>query len=97
MQLATNRVRDSSLVGIVTTILVTTVVATAPLRCAYAYVDPNSVGPLYQFLFPMIVAITSAIAGFRRTIARLWNRLVATRTTSVQSESASSAAEPPTK
>ncbi len=62
MQLATNRVRNPSSLGITATIFFTTLVAATPLQCAYAYVDPNSVGPLYQFLFPMIVAITSAIA-----------------------------------
>lgn len=44
--------------------------ACLPLRPAYAYIDPNSAGALYQFLFPLLVAIGSAFAFLRRTIAR---------------------------
>ena len=50
----------------------------APLRPAHAYVDPNSVGPLYQFLFPLFIAIASAFAALRRQLARLWTRVVDT-------------------
>jgi hypothetical protein len=50
----------------------------APLRPAHAYVDPNSVGPLYQFLFPLFIAIASALTALRRQLARLWNRVVDT-------------------
>ncbi len=50
----------------------------APLRPAHAYVDPNSVGPLYQFLFPLFIAIASALAALRRQVARLWTRVVDT-------------------
>jgi hypothetical protein len=50
--------------------------AIAPIQSAYAYVDPNSAGPLYQLLFPLLVALASAFAALRRYIAQLWNRLV---------------------
>jgi hypothetical protein len=59
--------------------LLATFVAFVPLKTAHAYVDPNAAGPLFQFLFPAIIAITSAIAGFRRQIARLWSRLMMQR------------------
>ena len=55
---------------------------------AWGYVDPNSVGPLYQFLFPAIVAVTSVIAGFRRALTRFWNRLRGTRAADVRTEPA---------
>jgi hypothetical protein len=50
----------------------------APLRPAHAYVDPNSLGPLYQFLFPLFIAIASALTALRRQLARLWNRVIDT-------------------
>lgn len=58
----------------------------APLRSAHAYVDPNSVGPLYQFLFPLFIAIASAFAALRRQLARLWNRVVDTVVAAVRRE-----------
>jgi hypothetical protein len=58
----------------------------ASLRPAHAYVDPNSVGPLYQFLFPLFIAIASAFAALRRQLARLWNRVVDTVVTAVRGE-----------
>ena len=57
-------------------ILAVAVLALAPWREARAYIDPNSAGPLYQFLFPFLIAAASALAALRRYIARLWNRLV---------------------
>lgn len=51
-------------------------IALMPLRSAQAYIDPNAAGPLYQFLFPMLVAIASAIAAARRVLKRVWGRLV---------------------
>jgi CBS domain containing-hemolysin-like protein len=94
MRLTTHQVRNSSSPRIILTVLWIIYIAIVPLKRAFAYVDPNSVGPLYQFLFPLIVAITSAIAGFRRAIAALWNRLVGSRTADARAESASSDAEP---
>ena len=58
----------------------------APLRPAHAYVDPNSVGSLYQFLFPLFIAIASAFAALRRQLARLWNRMIDTVVMAVRRE-----------
>ena len=44
--------------------------------CAYAYIDPNTTGLLYQLLFPLFIAVASAIAALRRTIRLLWTRAV---------------------
>jgi hypothetical protein len=74
--------------------LLVVVLAIAPNEDAHAYVDPNSVGPLYQFLFPAVVAVTSVIAGFRRALVRFWNRLRGTRTAAVPAESTSTDGEP---
>jgi hypothetical protein len=58
----------------------------APLRPAHAYVDPNSVGSLYQFLFPLFIAIASTLAALRRQLVRLWNRVVDTVVAAVRRE-----------
>ncbi len=50
--------------------------ALAPIHPAHAYIDPNAAGPLYQMLFPLLVAIGSGIAMARRYIRELWNRAV---------------------
>lgn len=42
---------------------------------AWAYVDPNAGGLLYQILFPLIVAIGAAWAGLRHRIGYWWARL----------------------
>src|SRR5579864_6245261 len=47
-----------------------------PLRPAHAYIDPNAAGPLYQMLFPLLVAVGSVIAMMRRYIKALWGRAV---------------------
>ena len=54
---------------------VVAVLACMPLEAAYAYIDPNSAGALYQFLFPLIIAVGSVFAFLRRTIARACTRL----------------------
>jgi hypothetical protein len=51
----------------------------AAMQPAQAYIDPNSAGPLYQLLFPLLVAITSGITAFRSAIARIWRRLFSER------------------
>ena len=51
-------------------------IALVALRPACAYIDPNSAGPLYQLLFPLLVAIGSAIAMMRRYIGRLLSRAI---------------------
>ena len=52
-----------------------TLLACVPLQSAFAYIDPNSAGALYQLLFPLLVAIAGAFAAFRRVIARAFGRL----------------------
>jgi hypothetical protein len=61
--------------GIVGLLLSVTLLAVAPVRPAHAYIDPNSAGPLYQLLFPLLIAVGSVIAMLRRVIARAWNRV----------------------
>ena len=70
----------------------TALLALMPLRSVHAYIDPNAAGPLYQFLFPMLVAIASAIAASRRLLKRLWSR-VAARITGAHPEPAGSDSE----
>ena len=59
--------KRTTLIGMVAVVAVLTCL---PLRAAYAYIDPNSAGALYQFLFPVLIAIGSAFAFLRRTIVR---------------------------
>jgi len=59
-------------------LLVVVLLAAVPLRAAYAYVDPATVGPLYQVLFPLLLAVTSTLAAFRRAIVRTCRRLAGT-------------------
>lgn len=54
---------------------VVAVLSCVPLTPAYAYIDPNSAGAIYQFLFPLLIAIGSAFAFLRRTIVRACTRL----------------------
>jgi hypothetical protein len=64
--------KRTTLIGMVA---VVAVLACMPLKAAYAYIDPNSAGALYQFLFPLLIAIGSAFAFLRRTIIRACTRL----------------------
>jgi hypothetical protein len=57
-----------------------------PLQIAHAYIDPNSAGALYQFLFPLLIAAASALAVLRRYIARLWNRMIGAVVTAMRGE-----------
>ena len=59
-------------------------IAAAPWRSAHAYIDPNTAGPIYQFLFPFLIAVASALTALRRYIARLWHRLVTALVTAVR-------------
>lgn len=59
-------------------VALTALLACAPLQSAFAYVDPNSAGSLYQILFPLLIAIGSAFAALRRVIARAWTWLAST-------------------
>lgn len=42
---------------------------------AWAYLDPNAGGLLYQILFPLIVAVGAAWAGLRHRVGYWWARL----------------------
>ncbi|HVS77289.1 MAG TPA: hypothetical protein VHE11_10155 [Steroidobacteraceae bacterium] len=64
--------KRTTLIGM---IAVVALLACMPMRPAYAYIDPNSAGALYQFLFPLLVAIGSAFAFLRRTIVRACTKL----------------------
>jgi hypothetical protein len=64
--------KRSTLIGM---IAVGALLACLPLQPAYAYIDPNSAGALYQFLFPLLIAIGSAFAFLRRTIVRACTKL----------------------
>jgi amino acid transporter len=64
--------KRNTLIGMVAVIALLTCV---PLRPAYAYIDPNSAGALYQFLFPLLIAIGSAFAFLRRVIMRACAKL----------------------
>lgn len=64
--------KRTTLIGMLTVIAVLTCM---PMKAAYAYIDPNSAGALYQFLFPLLVAIGSAFAFLRRTILSAFARL----------------------
>lgn len=64
--------KRTTLIGMLTVIAVLTCM---PMKAAYAYIDPNSAGALYQILFPLLVAIGSAFAFLRRTIVSTFTRL----------------------
>jgi hypothetical protein len=64
--------KRTTLIG---TVAVIALLACMPLKAAYAYIDPNSAGALYQFLFPLLIAIGSAFAFLRRTIVRACTKL----------------------
>ncbi|HEX3843318.1 MAG TPA: hypothetical protein VHV80_03065 [Steroidobacteraceae bacterium] len=64
--------KRTTLIGMVAAIAVLTCM---PLKAAYAYIDPNSAGAIYQFLFPLLIAIGSAFAFLRRTIVRACAKL----------------------
>ena len=64
--------KRTTLIGMAAVIAV---LACVPVTPAYAYIDPNSAGALYQFLFPLLIAIGSAFAFLRRTIVRACTKL----------------------
>ena len=72
-----------------------TVLACVPLRRAFAYIDPNSAGALYQFLFPVLIAIGSVLAGMRRVIRQSFARLAAFVRRLLHGSSSSEAPAPP--
>lgn len=65
---------------------VAALLACAPLQSAFAYVDPNSAGWLYQLLFPLLIAIGSVFAALRRVIASAWSRFATLVTSAVRGE-----------
>jgi hypothetical protein len=75
--------KRTTLIGMVA---VTAVLACMPLKAAYAYIDPNSAGAIYQFLFPLLIAIGSVFAALRRVIARAWSRLATVVVSAVRGE-----------
>jgi hypothetical protein len=50
-------------------------VSLLPWQASYAYIDPGTAGPIYQLLLPLLIAIASGFAAFRRAIKRAWDRL----------------------
>jgi len=65
---------------------VAVLLAWAPLQSAFAYVDPNSAGWLYQLIFPLLIAIGSAFAALRRVIADAWSRFATRVVAAVRGE-----------
>lgn len=57
-------------------LLLTILLAVAPLQSAYAYIDPNSAGPLYQLIFPLLIAAAGLLAAMRRILRQAWNRMM---------------------
>ena len=43
---------------------------------AYAYIDPNMGGWLYQLLFPLLIAIAGAWAALRQTISQFFSTCI---------------------
>ena len=43
---------------------------------AYAYIDPNSGGLLFQLLTPIFVVVAAALAFAKRQIAHAWTSLI---------------------
>jgi hypothetical protein len=79
------KMKRMSIIGL---LLWVTLLAVAPVRPAHAYIDPNSAGPLYQLLFPLLIAVGSAIAMLRRVIVRAWNRVTSAVVSAVRGERA---------
>ena len=51
------------------------VVATLAPATAFAYLDPNTPGLLYQIFFPLVVAVTLAWRRIKDTVSWLWLRI----------------------
>lgn len=77
------------------TIVVLALTAVVPMDVAYAYVDPNAAGPLFQFLFPALVAMVSFAAACKRALRQLWNRLTVIVSSVVRRDRAASDSESP--
>ena len=57
-------------------LLWTALLAMLPWQACYAYIDPSAAGPIYQILLPLLVAIASGLAAFRRSLKRAWRRVL---------------------
>lgn len=62
---------------------------------AWAYLDPNAGGILYQLLFPLIVAIGAAWAGLRYRIGHWWSRLFGKSSNAADERAASATHDAP--
>jgi hypothetical protein len=51
------------------------VVATLAPATAFAYLDPNTPGILYQIFFPLVIAVTLAWRRIKDTVSWLWLRI----------------------
>jgi hypothetical protein len=69
-------------------VLLAALVACVPLQSAFAYIDPNSAGSLYQLLFPLLIAIGGAFAALRRIIVHAVSRLASAVIAAVRGERA---------
>lgn len=74
-------------------IAVVALLACVPLTPAYAYIDPNSAGAIYQLLFPLLIAIGSVFAFLRRTIMRACSKLANAVVTIVRGDRGKTAQE----
>jgi hypothetical protein len=81
-------------ISLVETLGFAALLSCVPLRRAFAYVDPNSAGALYQLLFPLLIAIGAAFAAIRRIIARACSRIVSFIAARVRGRRAADAATP---
>lgn len=68
--------RSAAGLGIGSGLLLIGILSAMAPRPVYAYIDPNTAGSLYQVLFPILVAIGTALAAMRRVIAAHWYRFV---------------------
>lgn len=82
--------KRTTLIGMVA---VVAVLACMPMKAAYAYIDPNSAGAIYQLLFPLLIAIGSVFAFLRRTIVRACSRLASAVVTIVRGDRGKTAKE----
>ncbi|HEU5442191.1 MAG TPA: hypothetical protein VFU61_00105 [Steroidobacteraceae bacterium] len=82
--------KRTTLTGMIAVVALLTCV---PLTPAYAYIDPNSAGAIYQLLFPLLIAIGSVFAFLRRTIMRACSKLASAVVTIVRGDRAKRAQE----
>lgn len=49
----------------------------APVAPAFAYIDPNIGGQIYQAIYPIIALLVGVVAFARQWVAAAWHALVA--------------------